>query len=225
MSAAHIETQDGMWGVGRIRTPHGVIPYPLSHRDIESDTRWALAVFERMGVCAGKQVLFIGAGAQWGQDWPYQNAAMRIATIASYAENSPFDAYRVEMFTRRFRFHAVLGVSGAILDGLEQAGHDLARVFAHVPVVCAMVEAAPRLLAKGVRCWRQIDLGATYAFESPDEQGARYDESEWLVESRDGALLISARHPRASPFVRLSSGVSGALAAGDDRRILLPQAR
>lgn len=184
-----------------------VLPYPLSRRDMEADTQWAHSVLERAGLGPGRQVLFIGSGAQWAQDWPYQNAAMRLGGVASYAESSPFDAYRVEMFTRRFPIHTVLGLSGNVLDGLEQSGHDIAKVFGGVHAIFAFPDARKRLVQKGVKSWTQLDLGIGYAFSPPEENEAVLDNTEWLAESLNGGLSLSARNSRASPFVRFKPGV------------------
>ena len=61
-------------------------------------------------------------------------------------------------------------------------------------------------------------IGPLWAFESPQGDGARYDESEWLIEEHAGELLLTAVAPRACPLVRLRTGVQGRVALHEGER-------
>jgi hypothetical protein len=112
------------------------------------------------------------------------------------------------MFLRRFALRAVLGLSGEVVAGLAALGRDLPDLLGRSTVV-ALPDACERLRACGLAPWRMVPVGPIYAFESPQGGGARYDTSEWLVEEEAGELLLTARAVRASPFVRLKTGVRG----------------
>jgi len=208
--------------IGRIKLAGAIMPYPMSRRDIDADTEWALALFKEMDMRDDALSLFVSAGAETAQVWPYENAAQRLDSPLSFAENSPFDAYRVEMFLRRFQIQIVFGVTQAIVRGLLDGGHDLHKVFASAGHVLAHHDAWPLLQAANVPAWRLISLGATYAVEPPTGGGARYDQREWFVEEKNGELLLTSLAARRAPFVRLHTGVRGRVVIdGGERRILL----
>lgn len=208
--------------IGRIRLAGAIMPYQLSHRDLEADTQWALSCLRQMALGDDQLSLFVSAGAEMAQVWPYENAAQRLGSPLAFAENSPFDAYRVEMFLRRFPHQLVFGVTAAIVQGLLDAGHELHQVFSSARHVVAHADAWKLLRAANVPAWRLIALGAAYALEPPTGGGALYDQHDWFVEAKDGELLLTSLVGRASPFVRLHTGVRGSVAVdGGVRRIIL----
>lgn len=218
------QNDDVLWAVGSMTVGGSRLPYPVSRRDIERDTEWAQGRLQAAGVEAGAVVLFVASCGEWGQSWPYQNAAMRLSAPYLTAEDSPWDASRSEMFLRRFRCRVAFGISAGLLDGLQQAGHALDTVFADAGCVMARPEAAVRLREAGLAPWTLLPLGPMFALAAPDDAGAVYDEQEWLVEEADGELLLTSLAPRACPLVRLHTGVRGrVVAAADDglpRRIV-----
>lgn len=208
MSVAQSE-RDACWAVGVIRTVHGSHAYPTSHRDIERDTAWAERVYDEMGLAAGRFVHLVGAGAAYEMVWPYENALIRKRIPFGASEPVALDAARAALFLRRFALQALIGLSLPIVDYLVAQGRDAGALLGAVATVAALPEAYPRLRALGLSPWRMIPVGALFAFEPPAGGGARYDESEWLVESRDGELLLTAIGARACPLVRLRTGVRG----------------
>jgi hypothetical protein len=214
--------QDPVVTIGRIALPGRTLPYPMSRRDIESDTEWALGLLRSMAIHDRQLVLFVSGGAETVQMWPYQNAAMRLGAPQAFAENSPYDAYRVEMFLRRFPLQLAFGVTRAVLQGLSDAGHEPGAVFARAGHVVAHADAWRELRDAGVPAWRLISLGPTYAIEPPEGGGASYDRREWLAEESNGEILLSSLAPRACPLAALQTGVKGTVARhGDERRIEL----
>lgn len=184
------------------------VAYPLSHRDIEADTRWACRFLSSVGVVAGDTVVVSATGAEMGHFWPYECAVEKLDACVAMAENVNFDARRTEMFLRRFAVRAALGVSDEILNGLEMAGLPLHQTFASTPLVFARDGAADRLKQAGLSPWRMVSLGPLFAFVSPQGE-VHHDQDEWLLESIDGEVHVSARHPRAKPMFRLPVGVKG----------------
>jgi len=206
------------WAIGLLRLPGGVQDYTVSLRDIERDTVWGRSVFERIGIRSGVPMHLIGAGCDNEILWPYENALIGMKVPFGVAEPVAIDAPRSDMFLRRFRMQAVMGLNGELVDALVGMGRDLKALLGHSTVV-AMPDAVAALRAAGIEPWVMHSIGPIWAFESPDRDGARYDESEWLVEEDEGELLLSAVAPRASALVRLRTGVRGTVVrhAGERR--------
>lgn len=195
------------WAIALLRLPSGCQPYAVSRRDMERDTEWALKVFAWMDLQKGLPIQLIGAGSDNATLWPFENACIRRGIPFGMAEPVQIDAGRSDMFLRRFHMQAAIGLAGGVLDGLQAAGRDLKKLLGEVPVLAAMSDACERLEAAGLKPWRMVQVGPIYAFESPDGGGARYDNSEWLVEDDGTQLLLTSLAPRACPFVRLKTGV------------------
>jgi hypothetical protein len=200
---------DAPWLVGVAHFACGTLPYPLSRRDIESDTRWALSVYQRLGLQPGRYIHLIGDGSEEVSWWPFENAAMRQRIPWIQAESGAFDSSRTDMVLRRFRLQALLGLSAAVLDALLALGRDPQQFFGAMQAVVAAPAAAKKLASFGVPSWTLVQLGPVFAFESPERDGARYDESEWRVDSIDGELALSSVNARAAPFAKLRTGVRG----------------
>jgi hypothetical protein len=208
------------WAIGLLRLPNEVRTYTVSLRDIDADTRWARRVFARLGVVAGRPLHLIGAGCDNEILWPYENALIGMRVPFGVAEPVAIDAPRSDMFLRRFRMQAVIGMSAALVNALVELKRDLRALLGDATVV-ALPDAVAILRAAGLAPWTMLPLGPIFAFESPQRDGALYDESEWLVESHDGELLVSSVAARACRFERLRSGVPGRVEidAGASRRI------
>lgn len=196
-----------------VRTPAGVLPYAVTQRDVQIDALWARRqVLAEMGVARGSLVHFTHTYSEEIQFWPYYVATLLMGGTVSNGMPSTFDSYRMEMYMRRLRFQVVFGIAPGTLDGLEQAGHVLSRVFAHVPHLVALPGAYERLVRADLAPpWRAFSLGPCLAVEAPDRSGARYDVGEWDLESRNGRIFLSAapRRRRDCGFVDLDTGVDG----------------
>ena len=207
------------WAVALLRLPGGTHTFSVSLRDIEADTAWARRVFERMSLRKGQPAHLIGAGFDNAILWPYENALMALGVPFGVAEPVAIDAPRTDMFLRRLRMQAVIGLTGELVDALHGLGRDLKALLGHSTLV-AMPDAAATLRAAGLAPWTLLPLGPLWTFEPPDGGGAEFDRSEWRIESVDGELLVSSVGPRATPQHRLATGVRGAVAA--DGRLILP---
>ena len=196
------------WAIGLLRLPGGYQPYPVSLRDIDRDTAWARSVFERMNIEPGQPMHLIGTGCDNEILWPYENALIGMKVPFGVAEPVAIDAPRSDMFLRRFRMQAVMGLTREIVDALLALKRDLHALLGHSTLI-ALPDARAALRAAGLAPWTQCPIGPIFAFESPARDGARYDTSEWLIESPDGELLLTSVAPRACPFVRLRTGVRG----------------
>jgi len=201
------------WAIGLLRLPGGCQPYPVSLRDIDRDTEWARTVFARLGLVPGRPMHLIGTGCDYEILWPYENALIGMKVPFGVAEPVAIDAPRSDMFLRRFRLQAVMGLSGEIVDALVAMKRDLRELLGHSTLI-ALPDAATTLRAAGLAPWTQLPIGPIFAFESPARDGALYDQREWLVEEAGGELLLTSVAPRACPFVRLRTGVRGRVEQG-----------
>jgi hypothetical protein len=206
------------WAVFLLRLPGGTRSCTVSLRDIEADTAWARRVFERMGLRRGQPAHLIGAGFDNAILWPYENALLGMGVPFGVAEPVAIDAPRTDMFLRRMRMQAVIGLTGELVDALRALGRDLNALLGH-STLAALPDAAAALRTAGLAPWTLLPLGPLWAFEPPDGGGAEFDRSEWRVESCDGELLVSSVGPRATPQQRLATGVHGRI--GGDGRIVL----
>lgn len=213
-------TSPRTWAIGSFRIPGGTLPYPVSYRDLEHDATVAVATLGRLGLSRGGLMLMIAGGGEWAQTAAYERAATRLGAVWAPTMPLGHDAYRVEMFLRRFRFQLVFGITASILDGLQAEGHDLRKVFGEAGTLVARPGAWERLRAAGLSPWRLHALGPVLAFEPPGETGAFFDAHDWSLESIGGELLVTSRSVRASHVVRLATGARGAVTGdGLDRRV------
>lgn len=198
------------WAVFLLRLPGGTRTCSVSLRDIEADTAWARRVFARMGLRRGQPAHLIGAGFDNALLWPYENALMQLGVPFGVAEPVAIDAPRTDMFLRRLRMQAVIGLTGELVDALRALGRDLQALLGPSTLV-ALPDAAATLRAAGLAPWTLVPLGPLWAFEPPEGGGAEFDREEWRVDSADGELIVSSVGPRATPQHRLASGVRGSI--------------
>jgi hypothetical protein len=209
-AAATAIDPSGFVMVGCLRTIHAVMAFPVSQRDLEADTSFALTVMDRLGVHKSTMVLLTSGSSEYSHFWPYELAIERREACVAVADNFIFDAGRSEMFMRRLPIDLAFGISGQILDGMAGMKLDVAKAFVGVATICARDGAADRLKALGFSPWRMVSFGPTFGYVSPDGE-TFYDKNEWLLEAADGELLVTAINARAAPIVRLPTGVRGSV--------------
>lgn len=200
---------NGIWGVALIDTAGGKRAQALSLRDVHVDALWAQRILSRMGISKGMLTMMIGGGSDNGRIWPFDKALLRIGSTSVQSDSGLYDVPRMEAYLRLFRFDAVVNLTLANLDGLESMGCDPYALFGKLQALAAESAACDRLRARDLPCWRFVSIGPLFAVESPTEPGARYDQSEWVVEEMAGELVVTALKARATPWVRMRSGVRG----------------
>lgn len=208
MRAEYNEFQH-LWAIGCARVPAGVLPYPVSWRDIDADTRWAQQLLRAMGIGRGALVHLSHFYSELAQLWPFYQAVRDLGAVLANGMPSGFDAYRLEMYLRRFQLAAAIGIAPDTLNSLEQSGHDLRKLFARTEVLVALPGAWERLRAIGFKPWRMLPLGPLLAIEPPDGSGARFNNREWQVTNSGGQLQLSAGPQRACAFRELETGIAG----------------
>lgn len=184
---------------------------PFSAQEVERST---LAIAKRLGSFhfrTGNQFLMISVYDECAQFSPLERALHEQGLVMIPADAVVFDAARSETILRRFDISAVVGINGAVLDGLEANGHD-PKVLLSGKLVWARPCAYERL--KGVNevtLLRWIDLGPTVALECAHGGGAHICQIEWDVVSNDGEILLTSRLERALDFHNYATGMLGEL--------------
>jgi hypothetical protein len=206
------------WGIARFLVGDEPVEWVVSQAEIARDARSAGAALGRLGLGAGDRMLVVSMLADAPHFWPFSLAGLMGGGQLSYADASPFDAYRSAMFLRTLRYRIVLALTEGVLDGLEQGGHDAAALLAGVPVVVARGTAADRLAAMGVPAHRLELLGPAVALAPEAGAPPEVDPELWSLDALDGQIVVTSLVERAQPFVRQPTGVAGAV---DGPRVLL----
>ena len=217
MTPRTIETPS-TWGVARFLVGDEPVEWVLSQAEIGRDAQSATATLQRLGFVNGDRMLVVSMLADAPHFWPFSIAGLMGGGQLSYADASPFDAYRSAMFLRTLRYRIVLGLTDGVLDGMEQAGHDAAALLAGVPVVVGRGPAADRLAAMGVPAHRLELLGPAVALAPEAGAPPEVDPELWSLEAVDGQIHVTSLTERAQPFVRQPTGTAGAV---DGPRLLL----
>jgi hypothetical protein len=197
-----------LWGVGTWIDGDGARqPLEVSHGDIQRDTASASRTLTELGVTAGMRVLWCSMLSEAVQIWPFVLATMIAGAQLSCAEASEGEAARVAMFTRLIGYDAVIGVTAAILDGLEGLGHDLGDVFAGVAVLGAWPDAYGRLHAADMKPRHFALVGPAVALAREPGASALVDGDEWTINLVDGHVAVTANRERATPFAHTVTAV------------------
>lgn len=161
---------------------------------------------------AGSNILTISMVPEIIQYGSFERAVQMLGMYGLNADDSPFEAGRVESISRQFSPVAICGVAKSTLDGLAMIGHDPVKVFAG-KVVWARPEAYDAVKALGgCVARRTVSVGPMFALECAD--GAlHYDDRDWLVEDRGGALHLTSRMHRVEPLDGLDTGFRGAVSS------------
>jgi hypothetical protein len=213
--AARFEEPPAVWGVGRLVVDGAVTPWALAQRDVEDEAESLAPRLTALGLEPGGLVLIVSMLSEAMHAVSLEQATGRCVGLYSSADATPFDAFRVAALVRQLEPQIVIGLTGAVLDGLAETGRDPADVLGLVPaVVTADADAHRRLRAVGLAPRRWVKLGPTSAIEPRDEDGPVYDAMRWEVDAVDGELVVSNRVPRLTKARRLRTGVRGRVVTG-----------
>jgi hypothetical protein len=210
MFAKRYEDPPKVWGVSRIVIDGEVTPWPVAEADIEDEAESLAPRLAGLGLEPGGLVLVVAMLSQAMHAVPFEQAAGKLGALYSSADATPFDAFRVAALARQLEPQVVIGITGSVLDGMVEAGHDPADVLGPVPaVVAADDDAHARLRTAGLAPRHSVQLGPTTAIEGLDADGPVYDATRWSVEEVDGELVISNLVPRLTNARQLRTGVRG----------------
>ncbi len=207
-----------LWGVGQFRVGAGSVTWELSQAEIMRDAQSATGVLSAIGLAPGGRVLVTSLLSEAPHVWPLTLGVLMNGAQLSSADATPFDAYRTAMFLRTLRYDMALGVSDAVVDGLEQMGVDLATAFADVAVIVARGVAYDRLESAGLRPTRMLLLGPATAIARAPGGPAEVDPELWALDTVDGQVVVTSLTERRQAFARQPTGVAGTV---DGSRVIL----
>lgn len=218
--AAAFEDPPTAWGVGRVVVDGTITPWPVSAADIDDESDAMTARLASLGLGEGGLVLIVSLLSHTIHVTPFEQAANRLGALYSSADRSPFDAFRTASLTRQLRPSVVMGIDARVLDGLEDAGRELADVFGSLTAVVTVdSDAFTRVGDAGLRPRRWVTLGPTSAVQPLDHDALVYDATRWQVDEERGELLVTNLVPRLTPCDRFPTGVHGRVV--EPGRILL----
>ncbi len=203
-----------LWAIGSFDDEHNRrAPWRISHDEINRDIGGATKVLAELGV-AGRGVLWCSMLSEAGQFWPYICGTVLAGGRLSCADATEGEAARVAMFLRRMPYGAVVGITSALLDGLDAMGRAYADVFAGVDIVGARPGAYERLEAAGLTPTRVVCCGPALAIGRAPGGPAYAAPDEWVFDEADGRVCVTALRPRAQEFVRTCTAVRGTVVDG-----------
>jgi hypothetical protein len=208
-----VSSNEPLWAIGTYETPDGRVAWEISRAEIQRDITTATRVLCELGIARGTRVLLCSLLAEAGQFWPFTVGTMLAGAQLSCADAGAADANRVAMFLRQLDFDAVLGVTGALLDGLHRLGRAYHDVFGGVAVLGARPDAYARLVAAGLRPHHFVLCGPAVGLAREPGAPALVDRGEWDLGTDHGRVVVTNRRSRATRFVRTVTAVRGA--AGD----------
>jgi hypothetical protein len=204
-----------LWAVGCYAGPYGPVTWEISHDEIERDLGSASRALTMLGVGAGGRVLHCSLLTEAGQFFPLVIGTMLVGAQVSQADATSGDAARVAMFLRLLDYDAVLGVNGAILDGLDALGVAYAEAFARARIVGARPDALSRLADAGIAAHPFVLCGPAVAIApAPDAPAVVADPGEWELGAHDGLVTVTNLRPRATQFQATATAVRGTVVNG-----------
>ena len=190
-----MSTTTELWGVGRYDGPDGPVSWEIGHDEIQRDLGSAMRRLGELGLGRGDRVLFCSMLSEAGQFWPWILGAMLNGTQLSCADAMESEARRVATYCRLLDLDAVMGVTGALLDGLDELELPHDEVFGGIRLVLARPDAVDRLAAAGVDVTPMALLGPAVVV------GSAWDTDEWEVHEESGLLFVTSLKDRATAFV------------------------
>ncbi len=154
----------------------------------------------------GSYILTISVQEELPHFAPFEFGVQALGLFGTNADDSPYDAGRVESIGRQFDPVAICGVSQAILEGLKMFGLDAQSIFKG-RIVWARPDAYDAIAAMdGVEARKVCLVGPTLALECK-HGGLHIEGREWDVEADQGELVISSRLERTEPLHKCATGI------------------
>lgn len=183
--------------------------YGSTAQEVDRSAFTLTRVLRTFEFAPGSNILTISMVPEVIQYGSFERAVQMLGFYGLNADDSPFDAGRVESIVRQFSPAGICGVAKSTLDGLAMMGHDPAKIFTG-RTVWARPDAYDALVALGIPARRVVSIGPMLALECASG-GLHYDNREWTLEAEDGELLLSSRLNRVEPLERLPVGHKGSV--------------
>jgi hypothetical protein len=186
--------------------------YSAMRTELDRSGTRMVRTLQTFGFAPESFVLTISSTPEVIQFAPFEAAVQQLGLFGINADDSPFDAGRVESISRQFNPVGMMGVSAQTLEGLKMMGHDPEAVF-RGRVIWARPDAwATVSQMKDVVARRCVQLGPALGFGCADGQ-VHIDRWEWEVTAESGALMLSSRLNRFEPVSKLNTGVLGSVSS------------
>ena len=205
-----------LWGIGQWVDDRGSrVAWEVGTDEVNRAIGAAPRRLGSLGVGRGERVLYTSMLSEAAQFWPMVVGCMLCGAQLSCADATRGEAVRVRMFSRLISYRAAVGISGSLLDGLDDLGSDYASVFGAIPVVAARPDAYWRLVARGLAPYAMALVGPALAIATEPNGPAWVDRDEWLLDAADdGAVLVTSRRDTATRFERTRTAVRGEVIDG-----------
>jgi hypothetical protein len=211
--AAAYEDAPRVWGVGRVVVDGEVTPWPVAASDIDDEAESQAARLASLGLSAGDLLLIVSRLSEAIHVVPLEKAAGLVGALYSSADATPSDAFRTASLIRQLEPAAVVGLNGAVLEGVADLGRDPADVFGGVPAIATVDDTArAALTAVGLEPRRWVKLGPTSAWEEAPGT-LTYDAGRWEAQHDGGEIVVTNLAPRLTAAKRLRTGLHGRVAA------------
>ncbi|WP_027948273.1 hypothetical protein [Haliea salexigens] len=152
--------------------------------------------------------LVISPHDAWLRTVPLQRALIADRKVVMDAEDSPFEAPRIEAFMRRMRPSLVFGISSGVLEGLKQMGFDARTLFANAHVW--VTDAGAYTVLQEAECkslLRWAQLGPAVGLECAFGGGVHVSERDWVLAKDPRGVLVSSRLDPAPSLQECPTGV------------------
>jgi len=182
--------------------------YGASAAEIDRGAFAIVRVLRSFRVAPHSTILTVSTIPEIVQYGAFERAIQMLGMLGINADDSPFDAGRVESISRQFEPPAICGVSAATIDGLRALGHDPAQCFAGRTVWARPNAYKSVLELDRVDARQVVSIGPALALECA-EGSLHYDSREWSIHAVNGTLRISSRHERSEPLVDFDTLIDG----------------
>ncbi len=206
-----------LWGIGQWIDDRGVRrTWEVGSDEINRAIGAAPNVLAGIGLERGARVLYCSMLSEAAQFWPLVVGAMLRGAQLSCADATAAEAPRIAMFTRQLDYHAVLGVTPELLDGLDELGHPYHEIFGPTPVVGARPGAYERLVAAGLKPHHFVLVGPAVALATEPGGPAIVDEHEWHLDAEpDGVVAVTSRRDRSTRFDHTRTAITASIPSPD----------
>lgn len=198
-----------LWGIGAASMASGIEPLPTTFADSDKDAAWTSTILNEIGLERGDVAFFLFLYPQSVQIWPWCMSCVKRNAPFATGMPTPWDAYRLEMYLRRFRMKLLFGIAAATVEGLKANGYDAAEVLGRADTIIAAPDGVEPLRALGLKPWSAQPIGPILAIDAGDGKGARFDHAQWSLASRNGRLHVTTTSPREAMFTDADTGVEG----------------
>lgn len=182
--------------------------YGATAAEIDRSAFTLTRVLRTFGFAPGANMLTISMVPEIIQYGGFERAVQMLGLYGLNADDSPFDAGRVESISRQFNPAAICGVAASTLEGLRMFGHDAATVLAGRTVWARPDAYAQVTKMDNVDVRQVVSIGPVLALECA-HGSLHYDSRDWTIVARDGVLRLTSRYDRIEPLTDLDTGYLG----------------